>query len=1175
MVIKESEIIYILMGKLKFTLFAVLALLAFGRVQAETVSPYNVDFNTNIGTSNHDFAVASNWGHIVGSYEDDWGDDYYMSYSYSSTEGIDGSGTLLAYRQYAGDYSGGETVYDLLVTPVVSGTVTLYVKAGNLASNSQPSFVEFYSLNAAGTARSSLIQRFTADSYVASETVEGWSTVTINVTSPQRLGIRGQHVYMDNFSASSAEVVKEKKLIINSVTSPTGSTPYYINQKTDGSADVSLVVKLKNTGDVDLVAGETENFTLTPVKRAYYGSTVTPYEAVAFNIPVDIAVGQEVTVTMSVNIPNMEAGWLYWKVRENISGTTSTAMVQSQVLEYASKFIFDEAGTTYYTSSSATSKPIDFGKQTEATTLYYEIYNSGAAPLTINSFSLPAPFTTDAPTGEFTVAGGEKKQIGITLPATTAGVFSGNLQIDYTNFGKTQATYTLGISGTIIDTSKNWITFSNAGNTNGQFPEGSIHSDQVYISKQSGTDEDNYYLQSTGTVTKFITPLLTAEAGESFAFDGWYSSYNSNAAITVYISTDRVNWTQIEKVTYASGNAGLGSTAKAFTATIPEAGDFYLAFELTGNALLDNIYGLTLAPTPEHDWYITEEADIPTTGKQNNDYTATIKVQNISAVADEIETATLYMDGEAVVTIEGTALAANTKTAAEGTGRNNYSNIESPTTITFTFKPHTFGSFPTYIELKSGDTVITTGEVNVTIAEEVAESDISPVADRSSSYVPFYMMWMDASGGSFCDFYYTPEQLQAYGLKAGDVITAITFTGTLSSGKTINSMTAKAWVGMQPESGFTAGSPDKDNMIEYTFYDEESVTFVSGENEFKIDLSEEPITWDGESIIRIFTNADGHGSYVSGMNFGTDSNYSNAYYGYGASPSWSNTYTPVATFSLSLEPTVLTGAVSDGQGEPIEGATVTLYNEENDVQYQGTTDAEGNYSINVVQNLLTYVATATAEGYEESTTAELSFAEGSVTQDFVLEETMPESVTITLVADGTSYSGKWALDFSGLDITPFKATQKNPKTIHVESVTIVPDQTGVIIKGEPGTYEVPTTTETTADDFSDNLLVANVDAPYTVTAADEGYIYRYVNNNGEAMFQKAKAGQTVSAGKAYLRLSKASALDFLGFDDDTTTGISQVEGALDANAPMYNLSGQRVNGSYRGVVIQNGKKVKR
>ena len=38
-----------------------------------------------------------------------------------------------------------------------------------------------------------------------------------------------------------------------------------------------------------------------------------------------------------------------------------------------------------------------------------------------------------------------------------------------------------------------------------------------------------------------------------------------------------------------------------------------------------------------------------------------------------------------------------------------------------------------------------------------------------------------------------------------------------------------------------------------------------------------------------------------------------------------------------------------------------------------------------------------------------------------------------------------------------------------------------------------------------------------------------------------------------------------------TTGISSVK-ASQKSSVLYNLSGQRVNGSYKGVVISNGKK---
>ena len=79
-------------AKLLFTML--MAVFGWNTVMAEDVSPYTVDFNSAITTSSiHDFAVASNWGHIVGSYTDDYGDTYYMTYSYRADEGIDGSGT--------------------------------------------------------------------------------------------------------------------------------------------------------------------------------------------------------------------------------------------------------------------------------------------------------------------------------------------------------------------------------------------------------------------------------------------------------------------------------------------------------------------------------------------------------------------------------------------------------------------------------------------------------------------------------------------------------------------------------------------------------------------------------------------------------------------------------------------------------------------------------------------------------------------------------------------------------------------------------------------------------------------------------------------------------------------------------------------------------------------------
>ena len=77
-----------------------------------------------------------------------------------------------------------------------------------------------------------------------------------------------------------------------------------------------------------------------------------------------------------------------------------------------------------------------------------------------------------------------------------------------------------------------------------------------------------------------------------------------------------------------------------------------------------------------------------------------------------------------------------------------------------------------------------------------------------------------------------------------------------------------------------------------------------------------------------------------------------------------------------------------------------------------------------------------------------------------------------------------------------------------------------------------------------------------------------------------KAASNVTCGqyKGYITLSGlttgARGANFISFED-TTTGIANVDvnANIDVDAPMYNLAGQRVSKSYKGVVIVNGKKM--
>ena len=72
-------------------------------------------------------------------------------------------------------------------------------------------------------------------------------------------------------------------------------------------------------------------------------------------------------------------------------------------------------------------------------------------------------------------------------------------------------------------------------------------------------------------------------------------------------------------------------------------------------------------------------------------------------------------------------------------------------------------------------------------------------------------------------------------------------------------------------------------------------------------------------------------------------------------------------------------------------------------------------------------------------------------------------------------------------------------------------------------------------------------------------------------------GETLEVG---LRKTAAISQDWVIFDDfqllylsgDVLTSIEKVNTVEDSNAPIYNVAGQRVSKSYKGIIIQNGVK---
>lgn len=571
---------------------------------------YKVDFNTVIATSNHDFSVASNWGHVVDYLEyDDYGTEYaYVNYTHSSNGGVDGTGALGAYSQNLSGGGDSKTAYDLLVTPLIQGTVTIDVKAMNYSDAS----LEVYALESDGKTKSTLIKSV---SYSDLSTTD-YTTISFELATEQKVGLRLNRVYIDNFAASSATILAEPKLSITNVKKATDASNVYFEQQADGSLLVQLYVTLKNDGEVDFEAGVTENYTLS-VLQDYYGTKTGPFGA--FDIPVNLAKGETSDpILLEIHVPAESVSslktWGNWYVIENVTSSQSTGYVWASWTAYEPKFIFREAGSTATSSISAAEA---WGTIMTETTKSFEIANTGTAPLTIKSVTLPDGFTSDnAPAGaEVILAKGETLALNITNDASKQGTFTGDLKIVYLDKDNAEQTYTLAFSVTVIGANTWTANFNNSTSTvvypAGSVAEGGINRDYNYISSGNynnwlvGRNDNSYKTENN----KFITPKLHANAGDQLAFDvkAGYSGSN-DYFVKVYVSTDRKTWGEpVAYYTYTTdatkGSEGIGSAFTTKTVTFDTAGDYYVAFALYGSSGIDNLVGLEKVDVA-HDLFI-------------------------------------------------------------------------------------------------------------------------------------------------------------------------------------------------------------------------------------------------------------------------------------------------------------------------------------------------------------------------------------------------------------------------------------------------------------------------------------------------------------------------------------------------------------------------------------------
>lgn len=161
------------------------------------------------------------------------------------------------------------------------------------------------------------------------------------------------------------------------------------------------------------------------------------------------------------------------------------------------------------------------------------------------------------------------------------------------------------------------------------------------------------------------------------------------------------------------------------------------------------------------------------------------------------------------------------------------------------------------------------------------------------------------------------------------------------------------------------------------------------------------------------------------------------------------------------------------------------------------------------------------------------------------------------------------LNFTLADgLSAYTATfSDNTVTLH-ELTGAITAGTGVVLKGEAGTYSVPVVAASCAVSPTDNDLTGTLEA---VSATDYSYALTQLDDTSVG-FKLVGTGVMIPANKAYYYTQTAGSRDYYVITDGSATAIGSIEAITD-DGNFYDLQGRRVSSLRKGIYIRNGKKI--
>ena len=188
------------------------------------------------------------------------------------------------------------------------------------------------------------------------------------------------------------------------------------------------------------------------------------------------------------------------------------------------------------------------------------------------------------------------------------------------------------------------------------------------------------------------------------------------------------------------------------------------------------------------------------------------------------------------------------------------------------------------------------------------------------------------------------------------------------------------------------------------------------------------------------------------------------------------------------------------------------------------------------------------------------------------------SVKISDAGIATYSNSNKALDFtkSGI-IKAYYASAVEKGKVTLTPINQVPAYTGIIVKGEPGTHEIPVIDK--IDGLGTNYLKAVGDWDRKITASADAIYYYSFTETATPTFRLVTQETEIPAHKAYLEtptdITPETGSIELVFTDDTSTGINEIETKVQESGDnsYYNLQGMRVEHPTKGIYIHKGKKI--